>query len=112
MLNEHIKICIVSWNFIVCSVVILIYKILPTSVNTLYVFSKFLSKSFKAVQLIQNYISGVKSLYLLLDLASPVENTLQLKLLLRGIARGKQHVPRKAEPVSPTILREIHHISS
>ena len=81
---------------------------LPTNVNTLCLYAKFLSRSFKSVQSIQNYLSGVKSLHLLLDLAFPDENIFQLKLLLRGIAREKQHIPRKAEPVSPTILREIY----
>ena len=44
----------------------------------------------------------------MLDVVFPSENVLQLKLLLRGIAREKQHIPRKAEPVSPTILLDMY----
>ena len=81
---------------------------LPTCVNTLCLYAQFLSRSFKSVQSIQNYLSGVKTLHSMLDVVFPSENVLQLKLLLRGIAREKQHIPRKAEPVSPTILLDMY----
>ena len=44
----------------------------------------------------------------MLDVVFPSENVLHLKLLLRGIAREKQHILRKAEPVSPTILLDMY----
>ena len=34
---------------------------------------------------------------------------MELNLLIRGIARAKQHVPKKASPMTPAVLREIHH---
>ena len=55
-------------------------KDLPTCVNNLCLYAQFLSRSFKSVQAIQNYISGVKTLHSLLDLDYPRENMLQLKL--------------------------------
>ena len=81
---------------------------LPTCVNTLCLYAQFLSRSFKSVQSIQNHLSGVKTLHSTLDVVFPSENVLQLKLLLRGIAREKQHIPRKEEPVSPTILLDMY----
>ena len=33
---------------------------------------------------------------------------MELNLLLRGIARNKQHVPKKGSPMTPCILKEIH----
>ena len=80
----------------------------PTCVNTLCLYARFLSRSFKSVQSIQNYLSGIKTLHSMLDLVFLSENVLQLKLLLHGIAREKQHIPRKAEPVSPTILLDMY----
>ena len=80
---------------------------LPRCVNTLCLYAKFLSRSFKSVQAIQNYLSGVKTLHSLLDLDYPREDMLQLKLLVRGISRDKQHIPRKAEPITPTILIDM-----
>ena len=81
---------------------------LPTCTQTLCLYARFLSRSFKSTQSIQNYLSGVKTLHVMLDLDFSNENIYQLKLLLRGIAREKLHVPTKAEPVSPTILRDIY----
>ena len=81
---------------------------LPTCTQTLCLYARFLSRSFKSTQSIQNYLSGVKTLHVMLDLDFSNENIYQLKLLLRGIARKKLHVPTKAEPVSPTILRDIY----
>ena len=43
----------------------------------------------------------------MLDLDFPRENMLQSKLLLRDISRDKQHIPRKAEPITPTILIDM-----
>ena len=36
---------------------------LPTSTETLQLYAQFLSRSFKSVQSIQNYISGVKTIH-------------------------------------------------
>ena len=45
---------------------------LPTSTETLQLYAQFLSRSFKSVQSIRNYISGVKTIHLLLGF--PIEH--------------------------------------
>ena len=80
----------------------------PVDVETLCLYAQFLSRSFKSVQSsVRNYLSAVKTLHSLLDLKYPETDLMQLKLLLRGIARSKQHVPRKASPITPHILKDM-----
>jgi hypothetical protein len=54
-----------------------------------------LSRSFKSVNSIQNYISGVKTLHLLAGFEFPSENWFSVKLLYRGLARENPHLPHK-----------------
>jgi hypothetical protein len=51
-----------------------------------------LSRSFKSVNSIQNYISGVKPLHLLARFEFPSENWFPVKLLYRGLARENLHL--------------------
>jgi hypothetical protein len=53
-----------------------------------------LSRSFKSVNYIQHYISGVKTLHLLAGFEFPSENWFSVKLLYRGLARENPHWPR------------------
>ena len=79
----------------------------PVDVKTLSLYAQFLSRSFESVQSVRNYLSAVKTLHTLLDLRYPETNLMPLNMLLRGIARSKQHVPKKAAPVTPQILKEM-----
>ena len=80
---------------------------LPVQVKTLCLYAQFLSRSFKSVHSVQNYLSAVKTLHSLLDISYPDTDLMQLKLVLRGLARSKQHVPKQARPVTPFILKEM-----
>ena len=81
---------------------------LPVSVETLCMYAQFLNRSFRSVSSINNYLSGVKTLHLLLDVEYPQNNMTQLNLLLRGISRCKQHVVKKAMPITPNILMDLY----
>ena len=80
---------------------------LPVSVGTLCLYGQFLNRSFRSVQRIQSYLSGVKTLHAILDIEYPTSDLLRLKLLLKGISRIKQHVPKKAAPITAQILKEM-----
>ena len=86
------------------------YKLepLPVDVETLCLYGQFLNRSFRSTQSIKNYLSGVKTLHTLLDMEYPTSDQFQLKLLLKGISRIKQHVPKKAAPITPDILKDIY----
>lgn len=62
----------------------------PTTTETLSLYAQFLSRSFKAVDSIRNYISGVRTMHLLLGIDIDI-NTFLLHLSLKGINRLNPH---------------------
>ena len=89
---ELTKTCVFSGNYISCFVNIIIYRHYRLmKIRCLY--AQFLNRSFRSVQSIRNYLSGVKTLHKILEIEYSTSNMFQLNLLLRGIARSKQHVP-------------------
>ncbi len=83
---------------------------LPASAHTLCLYAQFLSRSFKAVASIRNYISGVKLLHLLMDHDCPAFGAMELKLALRGLARLNPHMPTQASPITPHLLLRIYNV--
>ena len=80
---------------------------LPADSNTVTLYVQFLSRSFKSVQSIKNYVSGVRFLHILWDLEFPDVLSVDMKLVLRGLARLNPHCPRQALPISPDILIQM-----
>lgn len=70
-------------------------------------FAKFLGRSFKSVESVKNFVSGVKTLHHVLDIKFPSENLYQLNMVFKGMARKSHHLPKKALPMTPQILREM-----
>ena len=70
-------------------------------------YSQFLSRSFKSVDSIHNYISGVKLLHLFLDKEYPQFDSFHLKLVLKGLSRTKPHCPKQAQPITPKQAQPI-----
>lgn len=85
-------------------------KKLPCDVNTICLFAQFLSRSFKSVESIRNYLSGVKILHLLLDLPFPHFETFYFKLFIKGLKRCNPHTIKAALPITPDILLQIREI--
>ena len=52
----------------------------PVDVRTLCLYAQFLSRSFKSVQLVRNYLSAVKTLHCLLEFKYPETDLMQLNL--------------------------------
>ena len=55
---------------------------------------------------VKNYISGVKTLHYMLDIKFPLENIVQLDLMLKGMARNS-HMPNRVLPITPQILNDM-----
>ena len=83
-------------------------KTIPATTETLCLYGQFLGRSFKSVESIRNYISGVKTMHLFLGIKFPEENLFQIDLVFKGLARIKKHTPNRALPMTPQILREIY----
>lgn len=80
---------------------------LPVSTHTLQLYAQFLSRTFKAVESIRNYINGVKTIHLILGYSVDQINKFILNLSLRGMARLKPHCVKQAEAMTPDILLQI-----
>ena len=72
----------------------------PSTVYVLTLYEQFLSRSFKSVDSIKNYISSIKYLHLLLDLEYPQFEAFHLRLVLRGLCRIKAHCQKQALPMN------------
>ena len=83
---------------------------LPVSTETLQMYAQFLSRSFKSVSSIKNYISGIRTVHQLLGISWDCVNSFLLNLTLRGIARLKPAVVKKAEPITPSLLFQISQV--
>ena len=81
---------------------------IPATTEVLCLYGQFLGRSFKCAESIRNYISGVKNLHLMLDVKFPAENLFQLDLVFKGLTRLKNHMPNRALPMTPQILKEMH----
>lgn len=71
-------------------------------------YAQFLSRSFKAVDSIRNYISGVRTLHSLLGLPFQAKDSIELKLTLKGLERLQPHKVKQAAPLSPQVMSEMH----
>ena len=82
-------------------------KPVPVSEVTLAWYAQFLSRTFKSHASIVNYLSGVKTLHLLLECDVTAFSNFLLKLTLRGLRWLNVWTPHQALPMDPTILINI-----
>ena len=80
---------------------------LPTSLDTVCLYAQFLSRSFKTVDSIRNYLSGVKLMHPFSACPYPDLSAFDLKLALRGLKRLKPHCPKQALPITPSLLLQF-----
>lgn len=83
---------------------------LPATTITLQLYAQFLSRSFKSVDSIRNYISGVRKVHLLLGYCLDDINQFVLNLSLKGLERLKGHCVKQAEPMTPELLARIYYV--
>ena len=83
---------------------------LPVSSHQLSLYVQFLSRSLKAPSSIRNYVSGLKTIHTLMDIPFPDTKSLDVRLTLRGLERLTHYVPRKAVPVTPSLLVDIYNL--
>lgn len=80
---------------------------LPASLDTLSSYAIFLARTITTPS-IRNYLHGIKTLHLFLDLPTGPFLAFQLSLLLKGLANSHPHTPIQALPVTPRLLLQIH----
>ena len=84
------------------------YQALPASYQTLGAFAQFLARDFRATSSIKNYLVGVKWFHVLAGMDTSQFDHISLKLVFKGIARFKKHLPKQALPLTPDIMKEMH----
>ena len=77
---------------------------LPATTGVLVWYMQYISRSLKAHSSIVAYLSGVKKLHELMGLPTTAFKGFLLKLTLQGLWRTNEHVPRRALPMTPSIL--------
>lgn len=80
----------------------------PVSSFTLRCFIQLLSRSFKSVQSIRNYVSGIKTFHSLLGHSTAAFSSIDVILTLQGIAKSSTHHPLQKLPVTPDILLAMY----
>ena len=83
---------------------------MPSTTETLSLYTQFLSRTFRSVQSIKNYISGIKTMHMLLGYSTDSINDFMINLGLRGIARLQPHCVKQAEAITPAILLSIYSV--
>ena len=96
-----------QWRLFIMFCIYFNFKLLPASVECLCVYAQFLSRSLRAAESIRNYLSGVRTLHLLCDVPYLGKDSVELRMLLRGIARRNPHQTKQAAPLSPNILIKL-----
>ena len=84
----------------------------PTSPFILSLFAQHLSYSLKSPQSVQNYLSGVRSAIIMVGGDPPPLSHPQIKLTIRGLKRTMSHQIKRALPMDPDILIQIHSLLS
>ena len=81
-------------------------SLLPATIETLMLYATFLSYSLKP-QSIKVYLSAIRNLHLQHGHANPMDNTPQLRSLLRGMKRLQGHTIDPRLPITPSLLRRF-----
>ena len=105
--NKNLK---TQWHTFLIFCIYFNFAYLPASTKTIRLFAQFLSRSFKSVQSIRNYISGIRTMHALLGCGFDHINEYLLNLSLKGLSRLKPHRIKRAEPMTISILYAIHDV--
>ena len=103
--NKNLR---VQWESFILFCLYFERQFLPASTNTLQLYAQFLSRSFRSVDSIRNYISGVKTMHSIMGVSVEHINTYLLNLSLKGLSRLNPHIVKRAEPMTVEILIAIH----
>ena len=83
------------------------FQALPAEPHTLARYAEYVASTVKSHKTVLAYISGVKTLHLLLNLDISAFVEFMFKLTLRGMGRLNTHTPTQAPPMTAQYLSEI-----
>ena len=100
----------IQWESFLLFCVYFGFEYLPTSTTTIQLYAQFLSRSFKSVASIRNYISGVNKVHLLMGYTLDHINQYVVNYSLKGLERLKSHCVKQAEPMLPELLFKMYNV--
>ncbi len=83
---------------------------LPASTRIIHLYIQFLSRRFKSVDSIRNYVHGVKKLHLWFGYDTDQFHHFSVNMLFKGLTRLKRHMPNQALPITLDILCDFHRL--
>ena len=81
----------IQWESFLTFCIYFGFNALPASLSTVCLYAQFLSRSFKSVSSIKNYINGIKNMHLFHNVPFPHIGSFELNITFRGIARLNPH---------------------
>ena len=83
---------------------------LPVSVEDLCRYAQYLDHCFKSHQSVRNYLSGVKTLHVLLGFSTTSFQSKVFAFTLQGMRRNNTYTKQQAPPITVQILEKIYHL--
>ena len=79
----------------------------PIDDHVLALYAQYLGYTFHSPKSIRNYLSGIRTLHVLLKQKPPNLKSVEVRLTLRGLERLLKHEPKQAQPLTPEILLDM-----
>ena len=101
-----------QWQAYIMFYIFFKINIMPATSHNLCLFAQFLSRTFKTVDSIKNYMSGVNLLHIINNQPCPTFSSIQLTLVMKGIAHLHPHMPKQAFPIHQTFCLDCTVLST
>ena len=84
------------------------YQAMPVSTDMTCLYAQYPANKLKSPQTVRNYVNGVRVLQVLVDQPIEAFRSPDLRLTFRGLARLRQHQPKRAQAITPEMLCRMH----
>lgn len=80
----------------------------PATSESISLFAHFLSRSFKSVDSVINYVSGVKVLHIICGWSVSAFDSIDWGNIKKGLRRRLPYLSHQAAPITPLLLKQFH----
>ena len=84
------------------------YQAMPVSTDMICLYAQYLANKLKSPQTVRKYVNGVRVLQVLVDQPIEAFRLQDMRLTFRGLARLRQHQPKRAQAITPEMLCRMH----
>ena len=83
------------------------YTTWPVTAHILALYAQFLAYTFHSARSVRNYLSGVRTLHVLMNLQPPSLSNTEIKLTLMGLTKMMKRPIKQAQPLTPETMLEM-----